>query len=292
MLGRRPFAAKEEAPEEIKPAAAESGVHEFCIHVDDKGQCCACTDEQVYECANDGCGEEFIEARGHKCKGEDCNNIYCDDCKKELNDAGFCGECEAFDCDNCNEEDVATEKMIRCANPDCRKNQDLCPDCGPKLLNEAGLCPDCSDEEEFTCTECECGVTDSRTFACKNKDCGAVYCVDHKDELNDAGYCPDCQEETCADCGKEFPREKGIKCSGSVCGSSEVLCHDCAEARFNLKGLCAECSGEEELTCSDCGGTVIESQAKKCRGRECENVYCPSCAGDNLDSRGKCNECQ
>lgn len=277
---------------EKKIIAADGTVIEFCSHVDDLGKCTECTEGDTCECSH--CSTDMIEARGYKCKGEGCGNIYCDgdDCKSQLNDAGFCGDCESFTCDNCNEEDVETEKMIRCANPDCKTDKDLCPTCGPKLLNEAGLCPDCSDEEEFTCTECECGVTNSRAFVCKDEDCGAIYCVDHKEELNEAGYCSDCREEECADCGNEFPRENMIKCSGSDCESGEVFCPDCAATHLNRKGLCSTCSGEEELTCSDCGGTVINSQSKKCRGRECENVYCPGCAKKNLDSRERCDDCQ
>jgi len=265
--------------------------HEFCCHVDNTGKCTRCTEEKVVDC--DACNEEIIESRGHKCKNEDCQNIYCDSCKEEhLNEAGYCDDCATTECDHC-QQDTDTEKLVRCANPKCKSNIDLCGDCAAKYFNEDGLCPSCSGEKDMTCHGCQCDVTESRAIKCKGYDsCDNVFCPDCKGELNDAGYCEECREAECSFCSDTFPREEGVHCANPECRDhDDIICPNCAKSRLNEEGFCATCSKENEVDCSDCGETFVESRTQKCCGKDCDNFYCPNCAESNLNSRGKCSDC-
>lgn len=186
-------------PVEVKvdeTAAPEPQVVSGCIHVGNDGKCTACTRDEVEVCCEATCQEDVIVSKVHACKDPDCTNVYCNDHEDELNEHGYCNDCDTLDCDgdNCsNQIDNGTEH--RCSNPGCEQNEGFCDDCAARLLNAKGECAACSKEEESDCSDCGNTVTQSRLTVCSNPDC-----------MEKPGYCPGCKKKNldrrgrCDDC--------------------------------------------------------------------------------------------
>jgi hypothetical protein len=179
----------------IESGEVQSTCLSSCIHVDSAGKCVKCTEDSVIECSD--CGEEMIESKAYKCKNyEECEKAYCEDHKENLNEYGYCEDCDTLECDgdDCRES-IERGTEHHCANPDCPDNYDYCDDCVKRLLNKDGLCSHCSGEGELVCSSCDKIVTESQFTRCANPDCedGNGYCPECKDnELGEEGLCDNC----------------------------------------------------------------------------------------------------
>jgi len=168
----------------VKPAG--------CEHVGFDGKCVDCTDDDTTQCS--GCDKEVVKTKAAKCKDKDCDQYYCEECKGELSEYGYCSNCSTLTCDGCGDEiDSGTEKI--CARPKCREGKDFCDECAARLLTAQGLCSTCAKEKTIACDECGTECVASRLAKCLGGDnCELLYCPDCKNgALDEAGLCTLCR---------------------------------------------------------------------------------------------------
>lgn len=164
-----------------------------------KGECSTCSEEQEVDCSS--CDLSFTDSLLEKCKNFDsCGHSYCaDDVKDNLNEFGFCDECENVECSGANcGADIKNGSQKKCSNQDCNEDWEFCEHCASRYLNASGECSSCSGETEYTC-DGDCGeeYTESQMKKCKNfDDCDKIFCrEDAKEGLDRRGYCENCASE-------------------------------------------------------------------------------------------------
>lgn len=264
----------------------------YCIHVDDEGNCTACTRKKIVECY--GCQTDLILSKGHHCKNGDHETVYCDKCKdKSLSTYGYCEDCSTIGCDGCNCEVEAGEEK-HCSNQNCQKKSDFCTRCAQDLLGTDGQCATCAGVKEEECSECLDGFIASRLTHCKDEECQNAYCDRCKDKINTRGYCEDCGTLDCDGfgCEEEIERDTEHRCKKDGCTVGEDFCEKCAGQLLNENGWCAECADEMISDCCDCGESFIGSRLTDCVGEACNQAFCPQCKEKNLNRHGFCENCR
>lgn len=182
-------------PADVAPLRSDApDAFDPCVHVDAHGRCTECTKDETVECTD--CGNAIVESRGYACKNYgthrgDCGNIYCDDCKPNLGDHGYCPDCATIQCSGC-EDDFDTFTERTCSNQQCREELAYCEGCANDLLNVQGLCTACSKEDEVECDSCGQNFTESRVTFCVTEGCDACFCAAHVNNLDQKGLCADC----------------------------------------------------------------------------------------------------
>ncbi len=169
-------------PEEASTETDEE--KDACIHVGSDGRCTECTKDETSECG--GCEMIIIAAKGHACRDEECNAIFCDNCEGALSEYGFCEDHCTFTCD-CDAEIERGEER-RCAAPDC--DIAFCDNCATNRFTAEERCASHGGENETACVDCGDVFLVSRLIKCAGSRCGNAFCARCKPKrLNLLGRC-------------------------------------------------------------------------------------------------------
>lgn len=177
----------------------EPPTRKTCCHVDKEGNCLACAGKDTEITTCDNCNEDFVAARSHRCKNEECDKDFCDGCAEDnLNKRGYCNDCDTVECNRCNDS-IERDDEKRCFNEKCGDREYLCEKCAGDLLTTDGRCGSCASEKEVDCSDCNDLFIESRLEKCGGReneggdDCGNAYCAKCAPKnLNDKQLCDSC----------------------------------------------------------------------------------------------------
>lgn len=204
-------------------------------------------DVEEVDCSD--CNVTTLTVLTKRCKDAECANAYCKDCEESnLNEHGFCSECELLDCDGCGDE-IMRGTEIACTK--C-KESDFCETCAPEMVDVEIGCVDCvSAELKMDCADSNCSKTILKAKArkCKNFDsCTTAFCIDHAaDDLDEQGLCEDCINFECSSCGGSYGIGEATRCANYSCKTKEIFCQKCSTARLNAAKLCRYCSPQPSV---------------------------------------------
>lgn len=172
------------------------------------GLCLDCTSETTSECT--ACDKTILLKQAAVCKDYDkCQTAYCSDDKDELNQNGYCEDCNALVCDTCN-CDTNRDELIKCANTDCHRKSDFCHSCAATHLDVKGFCMQCSKEPTSRCYKCRKNIFESLRQHCQN--CKQLLCQ----KCDPLTTCDACGKRRCENCGQKCKKCKNSYCKNCV----------------------------------------------------------------------------
>lgn len=109
-----------------------------------------------------------------------------------------------------------------------------------------GKCVDCTQDKTDECSGdgCDQTIVVSKGHACKNPECGRVFCDNcAENELNEHGYCGECSELECAceNCEEKVDAGGEPVCKNPECKEKPALCEECAKDLLDERGFCWAC---------------------------------------------------
>lgn len=250
-------------------------------------------------CVCTGCGKEFFEAEMEKCNRYlRCTRIYCRNCSPKNLNQGFCKESlgNRNNCSGCRQS-FNSFRLTFCRNPDCscQFEEDFCPDCAPRLLDDRGWCSHCLNEVIWECSFCRQRFLQSKLMKCAEKSCLRNSCK-KCNKLDSQGYCTEtpptkyhagdsrgCNYVACAGCNRKYERGKREFVSCNSCSRRYCEARQCSKHFLRME-KCVHCLPRDVDYCTGCSKTVFHSDLYTCQlcqqgvCSQCRNQYCNTCA--------------